>query len=316
MAGALFLSTGLLLFVLNLGLTLRRVVRRGVTWWALAMAALFLTVTVVLGGALAGNLRWGWVGGSRLLALGVHIHMALAGWVLLVMVGVGQRLLPMFLLSHGADERPARAAVVLVSAGLLVLVAGHHGPPAVGVWTPAILVLSGVLAFLLQVLLFYRHRRRRRLDPGMGLAAGGTGVLGLGVLLALPVLAAGPGAGRLATAYGLCLVLGITVFIAGHYYKIVPFLAWLHRFGPLVGQRPVPGVADLYGRRTATVAGALLLGGTWVLLLSVALASPGGARAGALLFLAGAAVEAVQMGAVLRRRPGPDPSNEPSTSWS
>ena len=26
----------------------------------------------------------------------------------------------------------------------------------------------------------------------------------------------------------------IALFIAGHYYKIVPFLIWYHRFGPLV----------------------------------------------------------------------------------
>ena len=37
-------------------------------------------------------------------------------------------------------------------------------------------------------------------------------------------------------AYVLVIVLGISLFVAAHYYKIVPFLVWYHRFGPLAGK--------------------------------------------------------------------------------
>src|SRR5690606_5435264 len=99
---------------------------RDVTWWALTWAAFFLAVTLVLGLALAGNLRWGYLGGGRITSIGVHLHVALAGWVLLVMIGVGHRLLPMFLLSHGAGDGFARWAVRLVAAGAGVLAFLHH----------------------------------------------------------------------------------------------------------------------------------------------------------------------------------------------
>ena len=301
-AGALPLGAGVLVFVVNLGATLRRAARRDVTWWALAGADLFLVVTLVLGLALAGNLRWPYLGGSRLLAVGTHLHVALGGWVLLVMVGVAHRLLPMFLLSHGAGDRFARAAVALLAAGAGTLALGHHGPPFVSRWLPAALLGSGVIAFLLQARKFYRHRHRPALDPGMRLAAGALGVLAVALLLAAPAMLF-DGPPRLATAYVIVLILGISLFVAAHYYKIIPFLVWYHRFGPLAGKRRVPSVSELYSARHATAAGALLFFGTLTLAAAAALGVPVAARIGALLLAAGAMIEAGQMLALARTTP-------------
>ena len=302
MAGAVPLALGVLVFAVNLGATLRLATRRDVTWWALAGADLFLLVTLVFGLALAGNLRWGYLGGSRLLAIGTHLHVALGGWVLLVMVGVAHRLLPMFLLSHGAGDRFARAAVALLAAGAGTLALGHHGPPIVSRWLPAALLAAGLVAFLLQAQRFYRHRRRPSLDPGMRLAAAALGVLAVGLALAGPAML-GTGPARLAVAYVLVLVLGISLFVAAHYYKIVPFLVWYHRFGPLAGKQPVPSVSELYSAPRATAAGVLLVLGTLTLAGGTAIGSPAAARGGALLLAAGAILEASQMLALARRTP-------------
>lgn len=302
-AGAGLFATGLLLFAVNLGATLAGATERGVTWWALVLADLFLVVTVLLGTALAGNLRWDLLGGNRLLALGVHVHVALAGWVLLVVVGVGQRLLPMFLLSHGVDEGPARFAVASIGAGLLILVAFHHGPAVVGVWSPAVLVLMGVAAFLLQAGRFYRHRRRPALDPGMAIAAAGLVLVGAGAVLAPLVLTRGFGAGMLVTAYGALLVLGLSTFVAGHYFRIVPFLVWYHRFGPLVGRAKVPLVADLYDGRWAGAAGTLLGTGAAGTVAGILAGIPGVVTAGGALLAAGALLETAQMVRIARSRP-------------
>ncbi|HEU5050068.1 MAG TPA: hypothetical protein VFU00_07080 [Gemmatimonadales bacterium] len=302
LAGAATLGVGVILFAGNLGASLGRASNRDVTWWALAGADLFLVVTLVLGLALAGNLRYGYLGAARLTALGTHLHVALGGWVLLVMVGVAHRLLPMFLLSHGAGDRFARAAVALLAAGAGTLALGHHAPPIVSRWVPALLLAAGLLAFLLQARRFYRHRHRPALDPGMRLAAAALGLLGVGLALAGPLLIA-RGSPRAWTAYVLVIVLGISLFVAAHYYKIVPFLVWYHRFGPLAGKRPLPRVSELYAAGPATAAGGLLVAGTLVLALATALGSPLGARGGAVLLALGVAIEAVQMLLLSRRMP-------------
>ncbi|HWA58532.1 MAG TPA: hypothetical protein VG692_14825 [Gemmatimonadales bacterium] len=302
LAGAVTFGAGVLLFVVNLGATLRRATRRDVTWWALAGADLFLGVTLVLGLALAGNLRWGYLGAARFTALGTHLHVALAGWVLLVIVGVSQRLLPMFLLSHGVGEGLAKAAVALLASGAALLTVGHHGPPLVSRWLPALLLCSGLGAFLVQALQFYLRRHRPTLDPGMRLAAMALAILAVGTTLAAGALAF-PAMSRASMIYVLVLLLGITLFVAAQYYKIVPFLIWYHRFGPLAGRQPVPRVSELFSAPAAGVAGALLVLGTVMLAAMIVLGSPMGARAGAVLLAGGVVVETVQMSALARRRP-------------
>ena len=300
--GALTVAVGLTVFAGNLALTLARGKTRDVTFYALALADVFLLGTIVLGGALAWNLHSGaLLGADRFTVLAVHIHVALVGWVVVVMVGVAHRLLPMFLLSHGASERPAQVAVAMlgVGSGLLLLPIGHLGRVIAGA-----LIAIGVGAFLVQAVLFVRHRRRRAVDPGLKLALAGLVGLGAATLVGPFALHGGLASLRLLVAYVLLALVGaISTFIAGHYYKIVPFLVWYHRFGPLVGERKVPKVAELFSARAASVTVLLSVLGTCGMLAGLALESPSALRGGALTFGAAVLVEAAQMVMIARRRP-------------
>jgi hypothetical protein len=301
--GAILFSAGLLLFCGNLAATLRRAPQRNLTWWCLLGAAVFLVVTVLFGAALSGNLRWSFLGASRFLALGVHMHVAVAGWVMLVMVGVAHRLLPMFLLSHGGTERPGALAAALLAAGSAIMALLHHALTPALTWAVAAMLVGGVLAFLVQVAVFVRHKRKPTLDPGLRLAMTALGFLLLSLVLGPLFLASGLAPPGLATAYGTALVLGgLSLFVAGHYYKIVPFLAWMHHFGPLVGKQAVPRVADLYSQRPADAA-ALLLGlGALGLVAAPLSGAATVARIAAIAFAAGALIVTTQMLMVYRRR--------------
>ncbi|HEX6939504.1 MAG TPA: hypothetical protein VF158_08835 [Longimicrobiales bacterium] len=303
LAGAAAFATGLLLFLCNLAATLARVRERDLSWWSLAAAGSFLLATIGLGLALAGNLRWGYLGEHRFLALGLHLHVAIAGWVLMVVIGVARHLLPMFLLSHGAGERAGKTAAALVAGGVFTLALLHHVLPMELLWVATAAIGAGAAAFLVQTALYFRHRMRPKLDPGMRLAGVALGVLGVALLLAPAALRAGVGAPRLATAYVATLVLGFGLFVAAHYYKILPFLVWYHRFGPLAGKRPVPRVAELYGERTALAAAALLVCGTAGLVAATLAGAGAAARAAAAVYAAGAGIEIFQMAAIARRRP-------------
>ena len=300
-AGAGLLTLAFVLFAVNLGATLAMERERSVTWWALAGACVFLVVTPIYGTVLERSLGDGSLGAARFQIVAVHAHVAIAGIVLPVIVGVAQRLIPMFLLSHGARESPAKVSVALLLAGAAVLAASPAAP--VLATLAGALISAGLVAFVVQAVLFFRRRMRRRLDAGMRLVAVGLAGLLAATAIAPIALARGLADLHLLAAYFVVLLGAITMFIAGHYYKIVPFLIWYHRFGPLVGVREVPKVADLYSRRIAFANGALLVAGWLGLAAATWAGSAIALRAAAVVFVAGASVQGFAMARIARRRP-------------
>ena len=305
-AGAAASGAGLLLFLGNLAATLPAAERRGLTWWCLVGAGVFLLTSLVLGVLLAANLRWGVLGG-RFLVVGLHMHIAAGGWVLLTMIGVAHHLMPMFLLSHGVPELPGRLAAGLVATGAAVLALLHHAIPMS--WLPAagLLLAAGALAFLVQCGLHYRASRKPEIDPGMKLVAVALVLLAAAVALGPPAMIRGTAAPRLAAAYTSILVVGgLGLFVAGHYYRILPFLVWFHHFGPVAAERDVPRVTELYDHRLAAAATLFLGLGAAGVAAAVGTGWPAAARAAALVFAGGTGVLALQMWRVARRRPAPD----------
>lgn len=300
-AGAAVVSGAFLLFAVNLTATLAGAKERPLTWWALAGATVFLFVTPVYGMLLAINLHDGMLGAERFVIVARHAHVAIVGVVMLVVVGVAHRLLPMFLLSHGASERPGQLAVGLFFAGALLLSVPVGGD--VTALLAGLLVAAGMVAFLVQARSFYKHTKRSRIDPGMKLAASGLVGLAAALLLAPWALSKGVGDPRLLATYHVVLIGALSLFVAGHYYKIVPFLVWYHRFGPLVGLRKVPKVTELYSERVATVNAVLLVGGWLGLVGGTFFTLPLLTRGAALVFLAGALLETVVVARVAQRKP-------------
>lgn len=299
-AGASMLSAAFALFAANLAATLASVRERTLTWWALAGACVFLVVTPLYGVMLQLGLDHA-LGVHRFHVIAVHAHVAIVGVVLMTIVGVAHHLIPMFLLSHGADERPAWVAIALLFAGavLLALPIGGMALDAVG----GVLAAVGVLAFALQAGLFFRARKRRALDAGMRLA--GAGLLGMLVAMAVAPFAFSRGLVdmHLLVTYFWLLLGALSLFVAGHYYKIVPFLVWYHRFGPLVGTRKVPKVAELFSPRAATLDALLLVAGYAGVAAALFAHSVVLARAFAVVFAAGAVIEAITLSRIARRRP-------------
>lgn len=298
--GATVMVLGLLVFAANLAATLVRATPRDTTWWALTLACLFLVLTLIVGAALAGNVAHPFMGAARIPALATHLHVALVGWVLLVVVGVGIRLLPMFLLSHGVGTRPAAVSVALLGAGAGALFALHHLPGALARRVPAALMLAGVVAFLLQARAFFRTGKRPSLDAGLRMAAAGLMLLAAGALQGGWLAFTGFAHPGRATAYVATVILGFAVFVAGHYYKIVPFLLWFHRYAPRAGKEKVPTVSEMYSGRVAGLAGALQVAGAAAIIGATFAGfawQPAAAviRSGGALLLAGAALQTLHL---------------------
>lgn len=300
LCGAFALTLAFVSFGANLAVTLAGARERGFTFWALAAATVSLLATPVYGILLAFYVHDGGLQ-DPFATMGEHAHIAIVGFVLIVMVGVAHRLLPMFLLTHGVSERPAWVALALLfgSASLLIV---HHVGGVARVVAAGGLGCAGVVAMIVQAAMFFRGRKRRSIDPGMCLAASGLVGLAVAVVLAPFALTRGTSDVRLLTTYFVVVLGAISLFIAGHYYKVVPFLVWNHRFGPLLGKRKVPKVAELYSEKVARANVALLVSGLVGLAIGTYVGSELLARAAATVFAAGALLEVVVIARVAQRK--------------
>jgi hypothetical protein len=323
------LQAGILLVVT--GLWFSRGAVQGMGWVAVAVAAGVLGVNLIsqsiraqpdpvvgryvgagyvafLAALGLGSLRIGETLGywhvDRAAMIASHFHVAALGFATCITAGVGSRMLPMFLVSHGFPRWPLRWLGPAGGVGLATFSVGQFSrSPAFTVVGGAMMAVSVVL-YLFLALAWFRRRIRRALDPGLAhvavafVALGGAVVIGIELLLRPSAFEP-----RAWAAYALLVLLGwLVLLIVGVLYKILPFLTWLHLFGQKMGAEPVPTVADLTRPWCGWVSLTCLASGLGVLVVAVALGVGTAARMGAASFALGVALMLAQAGRVLMLR--------------
>ena len=297
--GLALVGTAVVLAVGNIAASLPRAREHDATWAAIALAITFLASTLLLGMVLLHNLHTGFIAAARLRVLATHLHIALVGWALIMMVGVSRRLLPMFLLAHDANTRCTRCSLALLAAGLPVLATGLLAQARAAAWCGVALLEAGVFCFLRQAFAFYRVRVRKKLDVGMHFAMTGLWFLAASALLGPFVLADHAAHPRLATIYILVALPGaLVLFVTGFTYKIVPLLAWTMRYRKRMGKGAVPTVAQTFSPRIGY--GQLVTTALAVVILAagIAIGSIAVTRGAALLYLTGTLLFASQISRV------------------
>ena len=178
------------------------------------------------------------------------------------------------------------------------------------------LVAAGGL-WLVQLALWFRHRARREIDPGIAYLMAGTGFLGTGIVLGAVRLTAGGFDPRAWAAYAVVVLVGwCTLFTLGIAHRIVPFLSWLHLFGGMSRGTHAPPVTALVHRGMAWASLALLAVGTTLTAVGIHRGDAPIAGFGGLALAGGVLLVAAQFGRGywLWRSTPPDPiSVHPST---
>lgn len=294
---------GVILFAVNVWVTVSRSGRRDPVAWSLALGAGWLLVTVAAGLAVAANRRWGFWPVDPLPLLRAHAHLGLVGFFVTLLQGVTFRLVPMFTLGDVPDWRPVRIGLWCSQLGLLVLapaLAWHLGILTVIAGTVIVAGLGFSARALAQTL-----GTRKKLPLDHGLQALLRGAVGLAIAalaalwLAAPATPAGSVPGGLsANVYGVLLLLGgLLPAIAGMMNKIVPFLTWMRAYGPKVGRAPTPPASTLahprlefWGLTLQSAAVLPLLAGTWLVQTPLLAAGASLLAAGTTLYLANMAL--------------------------
>jgi hypothetical protein len=234
----------------------------------------------------------GWWTFDRLGAIAAHFHLAAFGFAGLTAVGVGGRMLPMFLVSGPPPDRPFRVIGPVGSAGLLLLSGGLLWDVVPAVWLGALAGIGAAALFAWVVAGYFRRRLVRVLEPAFGHVLAGFCSLLLGVACGLLQLAT-PGLSlRGWVMYAELILLGwLVLFITGIWYRLFGFLLWLH-FPREGGGAPVPTAAELGHRPTEWAALGFLAAGVIGVVTGTGIGSVAATRAGAVGILAGSVLVA------------------------
>jgi hypothetical protein len=224
----------------------------------IGLAILNLFAAGALGVLLGVNKHHPFLPAAQLDAVHAHIHLAAVGFVTLMVVGAGYRMLPMTLPAAMPRGRLALASGLVIEAGTWGLTAALLLSPAL-VPAAAAIVLAGIGLFLSRVAVMLRDRRpppaeRPRPDWAVFHAIQAlaylaiTGILGL----ALAVLPPSDLKLRLAMAYGVCGLLGfLCQIVLGVEARLLPLSAWLHGFARGGYRAQPPSLHTALSRRAA-----------------------------------------------------------------
>ena len=285
LGGSLVLA-GLLAYVANIAISISGSERENVHAVFVFTATIWLVLTVSLGLALLFNFTSSLFPRDSLHYLSLHAHLGVVGWFLLLVLGVGSRLIPMFLISKYTNPRLLWAVFILVNMALLLYgLLFLYRAAAVLNYLPAALLLAALLLFARYCHHAYTLRIRKRVDDQMR-----TSLLAVALLLLPTVVLIALIAALLATTgtqtnvvllYGFTIFFGwLTAIILGMTFKTLPFIVWnkVYRHRAVLGK--MPGPKDLFSHPVYRVmAVAYLLGfvlfGTGILLAQVWLLNSG-----------------------------------------
>ena len=297
---AALLAVAALIHVVNMGVG---VVRAPSSFPArmMGVALAGLALTVLFGSALGADRVWAILPGELFPRLHAHVHLALLGFVLPMVLGVAAHVYPMFLHAPEPAGVGARVQLAGIVAGVPILVAGLLAGARPAICAGAILVAAATLTHVGWVLRMVRARKDAALDwPLRFLLAGALALVpatAMGLALAAD-LVAGP---RMALAYAVLALGGwASLTIVGMLLKIVPFLVWYLVYAPQAGRRPVPALAQLSWRAGEAAVFALLVPGIALLAVAVALGDVDVIRAAGVVVALGALAFAATMARAVR----------------
>lgn len=251
---AILLLISFSLLVVNVVMTANKAPKWTTEADFIVTSAVWLLLTGLLGTLMAFNFTYPLLSKSHLLFLKIHAHLGIAGWFVLLIMGVGSKLIPMFLLSHNLNAKKLNYAYYLVNIGLIGFSADlFFRDEKAFLYVYALLMASGILFFISFLYEAYKKRVRKQLDIGLTHSFIAFLFFLLPILIGI-VLSFKPSLNdkfllQIYLVYGASIFFGfISSLILGQTFKTLPFIIWIHRFSKVAGKKKTILPKDLYSQ--------------------------------------------------------------------
>ncbi len=228
--GAILINIGVICYLANVLGSSFKSNRRNVHAWYVITATLWLFTTTFFGLLLVLNFRISILSRNSVDYLSIHAHLGIVGWFVLMVIGVGSRLIPMFLISKYTNDKILWLIFALLNSALISFsILYFYGFSALLFYIPIIMGLTAILLFGRHCYKAYKVRIRKNVDQQVKTSLISVVQMLLpfvALIIALAFLPQGQFP-RIAMIYGFCIFFGwITAIILGMTFKTMPFIIW------------------------------------------------------------------------------------------
>lgn len=248
--GAVLVNLAIACYLVNLWLSMSNNKNPNVHAIFAFTAALWLLTTTLLGLFLVWNFTADIFSQNSVHFLSLHAHLGIIGWFLLMIIGVGSRLIPMFLISKYSNSNILWVVYLLINAGLVGFIFIFlFSSNLIFYFLPIILIGIGIFLFGIHIYKSFKHRIRKKVDEQVKISMLSVALtmVPIIVLVAIIVLFTKADNAQLTLLYGFTIFFGwITTIILGMTFKTLPFIIWNKVYSSIAGLGKTPNPKELF----------------------------------------------------------------------
>jgi len=245
-AGATLINVAVIFYLINVFSSSFKSKKRNVHAWYIVAATLWLFSTTFFGLLLVFNFTQNILPQNSVSYLSIHAHLGLIGWFLLMVIGVGSRLIPMFLISKYTNDKVLWIIFILINTSLISFIIFKT------LQLNTYFYYFSIEMSLIAIILFANHckkahkiRIRKNVDEQMKTSLISVLQMILPIVVLIIILSILPNhhQDKIVLLYGFCILFGwITAIILGMTFKTLPFIVWnkVYHKKAHAGKTPAP----------------------------------------------------------------------------
>jgi hypothetical protein len=264
--GAILINAAILFYLINIAISMAKSKKENVHAVFVFTGTLWLLITTIVGLFLVYNFTHNILSLDSLSYLPLHAHMGIVGWFLLLVIGVGSRLIPLFLISKYDNKKILWWIYSLINFSLISFIVIFLFIKTTWLYLlPFITIATSLVLFGYYCYHAYHGRIRKKVDYQVKISLLSVLMMALPLIILLIVillLLFSVDNIHLILTYGFCIFFGwITAIIFGMTFKTLPFIVWNKVYHDKAGMGKTPNPKELFNDNLFLImAAAYLLG--------------------------------------------------------
>jgi hypothetical protein len=249
--GAIFINAAIIFYLINIGVSMAKSKHENVHAVFVFTGTLWLTITTIVGLFLIYNFTRNILSKDSLSYLPLHAHLGIVGWFLLIVIGVGSRLIPLFLISKYNNNKLLWQIYILINFALISFVIFFLYFKITWLYfLPLLAIAAAIFMFGYYCYRAYYERIRRKVDCQVKISLLSVLMMLLPLFFLFIIilwLLLSSSSYSLVLTYGFCIFFGwITAIIFGMTFKTLPFIVWNKVYHDKAGLGKTPNPKELF----------------------------------------------------------------------